>query len=86
MIYKWIPIIFEDRCTGCNLCVEACGPRCLEIVSGIAVLVRPDHCGSEGHCVTVCPENVIEMKWAAMEGDRNVGRWTENPATAGQGT
>jgi formate hydrogenlyase subunit 6/NADH:ubiquinone oxidoreductase subunit I len=37
--YKWVPVIDEDRCTGCRNCVEACGPNCLELVDGVAVLV-----------------------------------------------
>ena len=40
--YKWVPVVDEEHCTGCGLCVEACGPCCLEIVDDIAIPVRPD--------------------------------------------
>lgn len=73
---KWVPVVFPDRCTGCGLCVEACGPQCLEIEDGIAVLVRPDACGSEEHCIPVCRDDAIRMRWVAMDGDKKVGRWT----------
>ncbi|MBI4564149.1 MAG: 4Fe-4S binding protein [Planctomycetes bacterium] len=32
---KWVPVIIANRCTGCGVCVEACDPRCLEMVDGI---------------------------------------------------
>lgn len=74
-LYKWIPVTDGERCTGCGLCVEACGPRCLDIVSGVAVLSRPNTCGSEEHCIAVCQDDAIHMRWVPMDGDRGVGRW-----------
>ncbi len=73
--HKWVPVIDEDLCTGCGACVEACGPRSLEIHDGVAVLARPDTCGSEEHCIALCPEACIWMAWVALEGDRAVGCW-----------
>ena len=73
-----MPVIVADRCTGCGLCVEACGPACLEIVDQIAVLVRPDQCGSEEHCIAPCRDDAIRMEWVPTEGNRAVGRWTGN--------
>jgi len=81
---KWVPIIDEDRCTGCGLCVEACGPRCLEIVQGLALLARPDECGSEEHCIEPCQDDAIRMAWVRTEGDRSVGRWRMEPCSGGQ--
>ena len=45
---KWVPVIDEERCTGCNHCVEACGPKSLEVRNGVAMLARPDTCGRSG--------------------------------------
>ncbi len=72
---KWVPIVDKTLCTGCNRCVTACGPKCLEVVDEIAVLVRPDVCGSEEHCIGVCSENAIQMSWVTMEGDKSRGKW-----------
>lgn len=74
---KWLPVIDGGRCTGCGLCVAACGPKCLEIVSGIAVLVRPNACGSEEHCIAPCRDNAIHMAWISMGGNENFGKWRE---------
>jgi NAD-dependent dihydropyrimidine dehydrogenase PreA subunit len=72
---KWIPIVDAEHCTGCSACVEACGPRCLEIIDGMAVLTYPDKCGSEEHCIEPCPEKCIRMEWVEMDGDKNIGKW-----------
>ena len=74
---KWLPIILEEQCTGCGLCVEACGPRSLAMGEGIAVLAFPATCGSEEHCISACPEDAIQMAWLPFSGDRAVGRWSD---------
>ena len=81
---KWLPIIVEEKCTGCGLCVEACGPKSLAMAEGIAILAFPDTCGSEEHCISACPEDAIQMAWLPFSGDRAVGRWSDpdEPVTA----
>lgn len=80
MAYKWLPVIDTDMCTGCQLCVEACGPRCLEIVNNVAVLTKPGICGSEEHCIAPCPIGVIHMEWVRTDGDQKIGRWKAGQA------
>ena len=75
MDYKWLPVIAEDLCTGCGLCVAACGPACLEVTDQIAILERPAECGSEEHCIAACPEDAIRMAWVLSEGDQSLGCW-----------
>src|SRR5215467_6532880 len=74
---KWVPAIRADACTGCGLCVEACGPKSLAMVEEVAELSFPDTCGSEEHCLSACPENAIQMIWAPFGGDKAVGQWRE---------
>ena len=74
MTYKWMPIILENRCTGCGLCVEACGPRSLAMADGVAVLAFPDTCGSEEHCISACRDDAIQMAWLPFSGNQIVGR------------
>ncbi|MDD8017080.1 MAG: hypothetical protein PHP42_01780 [Bacteroidota bacterium] len=74
--YKWLPVIQEELCTACNACVEACGPKCLEIGNeSYAVLTNPDICGSEEHCIAPCPEECIQMQWVECEGNTARGKW-----------
>ncbi len=72
---KWLPVIDEERCTGCGRCVEACGPKSLEVVNAVAVLARPDTCGSEEHCIKPCPEDAIRLAWVETDGNKAHGRW-----------
>ena len=75
--HKWVPIVDDDLCTGCGACVEACGPRCLELVVGKPLLVRPHDCGSEEHCIAPCQEDAIWMTWLPWEGDHGRGKWKD---------
>lgn len=77
MRYKWVPVIDTNACSGCQECIYACGPNCLELVQGTAVLTKPDRCGSEEHCMAPCPSGAIEMQWVQMSGDTNVGKWKD---------
>ena len=79
MDYKWVPVVIEEQCTDCGLCVAACGPACLEMVDRIPVLERPMECGSAEHCIDAYPEDAIHMAWVPMEGDKQVGRWQSSP-------
>lgn len=76
-MYKWLPVVLEDRCTGCTLCIEACETECLEMDSRLAVLTASAACGSDAECVDVCADGAMEMRWVELDGDSAVGRWCE---------
>lgn len=73
--YKWIPVVEQDRCTGCGLCVDACDNGCLGMVWSYATLLGPDDCGSEGSCIPVCPDDAIHMEWVVLVGNPKTGQW-----------
>lgn len=77
-----MPEILDALCTGCGLCVEACGPRSLAMKDGVAALAFPDTCGSEEHCISACPEEAIRMVWLEFRGNRDVGKWRELRGTS----
>jgi Na+-translocating ferredoxin:NAD+ oxidoreductase RNF subunit RnfB len=72
---KWMPAVDEDLCIGRAASVEACGPKSLELQDRVAVLARPDTCGSEEHCISPCPAAAIQMRWMATTGDKTHGKW-----------
>jgi thioredoxin reductase len=51
------PVIFPERCIGCQACVEACPHDVLEIVDGVAAAVAPDLCMEDTACQAECPVN-----------------------------
>ena len=77
--HKWMPVIDADRCSGCELCVSACGPACLGMDGVLAVLTLPVACGSEEHCIGVCADDAIRMAWLPWTGDPSRGKWSVEP-------
>jgi thioredoxin reductase len=51
------PVIFPERCIGCQACVEACPHDVLAIVDGVASAVAPDLCMEDTACQAECPVN-----------------------------
>jgi thioredoxin reductase/formate hydrogenlyase subunit 6/NADH:ubiquinone oxidoreductase subunit I len=51
------PIIFPERCIGCQACVDACPHDVLAIVDGRANAIAPDLCMEDTACQAECPVN-----------------------------
>ncbi len=51
------PVIFPQRCIGCQACVDACPHDVLAIVDGTAAAVAPDLCMEDTACQAECPVN-----------------------------
>lgn len=51
------PVIFPNRCIGCQACVDACPHDVLAIVDGTAAAVAPDLCMEDTACQAECPVN-----------------------------
>ena len=50
-----IPEIDKDECSGCGICVEACGSGVIDIVGSTAAVVNEDDCCGCGSCAEECP-------------------------------
>jgi NAD-dependent dihydropyrimidine dehydrogenase PreA subunit len=53
------PIINEDECSGCGICVDACPDSVLELVDDKAELVNEDDCTGCAGCMEECPMGAI---------------------------
>ncbi len=51
------PVIFAERCIGCQACVDACPHDVLAIVDGTAAAVAADLCMEDTACQAECPVN-----------------------------
>ena len=59
------PIIIEERCTGCGVCVHACAFNALKLARRpykTALAVIMDNCNSCNACVGVCPPKFNAIK------------------------
>ena len=61
-------VIEEDRCKGCQLCVQFCPPKVLAMSSRLnskgfytVELIDEGRCTSCAACVLVCPDVVITV-------------------------
>lgn len=53
------PVIIEDDCVGCGICVDACPQDVLDVPAGVAEVVAEDACIGCGECVEECPMGAI---------------------------
>lgn len=55
-----IQLIVEDRCVGCNACVEVCPTNVLEAAAnGAPLIARQDDCQTCFMCELYCPADAI---------------------------
>jgi formate hydrogenlyase subunit 6/NADH:ubiquinone oxidoreductase subunit I len=63
------PQIAEERCTGCERCVDICPTQALAQINDKAVLLFPDRCTYCTACEDVCPTNAIALPFLIVFAD-----------------
>ena len=61
MIRKIIKID-KGKCNGCGACAAACHEGAIEMIDGVASLVREDYCDGLGDCLPACPTGAITFE------------------------
>lgn len=54
------PIINEEECSACGICIDTCQHGVLELVGDVADPVNDEHCTGCGDCMEECPMGAIE--------------------------
>ena len=62
MAVRSIVRIDEELCTGCGLCVMPCAEGAIEIVDGVAKVMKEELCDGAGFCLAVCPEGALTIE------------------------
>ncbi len=70
-----IPVIDEEKCTGCGLCALSCQEKALTVVlsdenDSYRIVFARDLCTACGLCETSCPEKCLTLVKAPEEGDK----------------
>lgn len=55
-----VPVVDEEKCSGCSTCELVCPNGAISIEEGIA-RIDSDKCIRGGMCVEVCPEHALDM-------------------------
>lgn len=53
------PLIDEDECIGCGICVDACPQEVLEVSGGVVEVVNEEACIACSDCLEECPMGAI---------------------------
>jgi Fe-S-cluster-containing hydrogenase component 2 len=71
-------IINENKCKGCDWCVQACprGGITIHAINGKAIACNL--CAGEPKCVEICPENALEIVHSDEEADKRFNKAIEN--------
>ncbi len=56
------PVINEEECTGCGLCVDVCEQGVLDLSDDVCTIVDMENCTGCGDCAEECPTEAISME------------------------
>ena len=63
-----VPVIEEEKCDGCGICVEMCPTGVMALVDGKALIVNPELCAFDGSCEDACPNGAIGRPFIVVFG------------------
>ncbi len=67
-----VPEIDPDLCEGCGRCVVECPGKAVSLVSGRAVVIRPEDCSYCAECETICRSGAIRCPFEIVISDIQV--------------
>lgn len=74
-----VPIVNEDTCIGCNLCIPICLPNAISIkpkknanTTGHVVSIDTDACVGCGHCLHACPTKPNSLEMQSLSNKKNI--------------
>jgi len=66
---KDMPVIDQEKCQGCGLCVEICSCGALALIGDVVRMQAADKCGWCTLCELVCPYGAISCPFEIVVED-----------------
>jgi NAD-dependent dihydropyrimidine dehydrogenase PreA subunit len=57
----WLPIINQEQCTACGLCMTHCPNKVIQLVNELPDFNKPDSCSYCGLCEEICPAGAVSL-------------------------
>ena len=54
-----MPVIDQEKCNGCGLCINVCSCNALVLVENVVTVIETVECGWCLQCEVVCPTGAI---------------------------
>jgi len=61
-----LPVVDEERCSGCGECVTRCPAGAVTLASGRVIFTASDRCTYCGVCEDVCPEGAVSLYYEVV--------------------
>ena len=65
-----IPVIDQERCNGCGLCITVCACKSLVLVGNVIAFIETGNCGWCTWCEAVCPTGAINCPFEVIIEER----------------
>lgn len=54
-----MPVIDQEKCNGCGLCLSVCSCHAFVLVANVVAVIETEECGWCLQCEAVCPTGAI---------------------------
>lgn len=55
------PIVDENLCIGCGVCVEVCPKNVFKVIDDVSRVMNPEFCDDCGTCIAGCSQGAIML-------------------------
>ena len=59
MVLTEMPVINQEKCNGCGLCIGVCACNALVLVKNVVTVIETEECGWCIQCEIICPTGAI---------------------------